>query len=392
VRILFVNQYFPPDAAATAYILGELAEDLALDHEVHVVAGKPSYNATSSNFRPKGVRVHRAASTVFHRGHVAGRLTNYATFLISSTYRCVRVPRPELVVAMTDPPLVGIVGLAAAKRFGCPFVFVSHDVHPDIGVALGRMDNPLLVWAVRAVNRLLRRSASQIIVVGRDMQEKMIAEGVAADKLTYLPNWATRTEQVSAADVRARMGWSDRVVVMHAGNIGLAQNLNTLLQAASLLKDRTDILFVLVGDGAAKGELTDQVTLLGLENVVFEPYRPKEEAQELVGASDIQLISLAPGLKGCAAPSKTYGIMAAGKPFIAAVDSGSEPDRIITEFGCGIRVEPNDGPGMARAIAEVTHESLDEMGARALAAFSANFERHIVTAGYQETLERVLQL
>jgi colanic acid biosynthesis glycosyl transferase WcaI len=390
MRILFINQYFPPDASATAYILGELTEDLARHHEVHVVAATPSYNAASNTFEPAGVHVHRARSTTFHRGAIAGRLANYATFLATSAWLSLRVPRPDLIVALTDPPPVGVVALIAARRFGCPFVFVSHDVHPDIGLALGRLDNPILVWGLRRINRLLRRAASHIIVVGRDMKEKLIGEGVDAAKLTYLPNWAEIQAPFPVTDTRKQMGWDRRLVVMHAGNMGLAQNLGIVVEAAKLLEHRLDILFVLMGDGAAREGLEAAVKHLGLANVAFEPYRPKRQAQELVGAADVHLVTLIPGLKGCAAPSKVYGIMATGRPIVAAVDAGSEPDLVLTEHSCGIRIAPGDAAELAKALSDLTPGALEEMGQRARAGFLAHYSREIVTAGYRETLELVL--
>jgi colanic acid biosynthesis glycosyl transferase WcaI len=395
MRVLFVNQYYPPDVSATAYLLGELAEDLAAHHEIWVIAGRPSYNPEAGSYQPQSVHLERTWSTRFKRAGMAARLVNYATFVLSSLTRALRVPRPQVVVAMTDPPVIGLIGLLAAWRHRCPFVYICEDIFPDVGVALKRADNPLVVWLWRKLNRLLRRRATRIVAIGRDMQEKLITEGVPEDKIVYLPNWAGEqpNDKALRASVRETMAWDGKFVVMHGGNVGLAQNLEVLIKAAEILRDRSEVRFVVVGDGAARAGLQSEARHLGLENVEFIPYRPKHEAQALLGAADLHTITLAGGLWGCVVPSKVYGILALGRPFVAAVDTGSEIDRIIEETGAGVRVEPGDATSLAQAIREFADGSRDAQsaGRRGRAEFEAKFARHIVTDRYRELLEALAE-
>lgn len=391
MRILFINQYFPPDAANSAYILGELAEDLALHHDVQVLAGRPSYNAAATTFRPAGVDVVRVPSTTFHRSSIAGRLVNYATFSLASAWRACRLPRPDLVVAMTDPPVVGLVGLLAARRYRRPLVQISHDVYPDIAVALGRLHSKVLVRAWRRLNASVRSAAASIIVVGRDMRERLIADGVDPAKIEVIPTWASPQpiDDGARAEARRAMGWTEAFVVMHAGNAGLAQNLGVLVDAAAALRDDPEILFVVLGDGAAKADLEARAEREHLTNVVFLAHRPKDEAQALMQAADVHVVTLVPGLWGCAAPSKTYGIMAAGRPFVAAVDEGSEPARIVRDFDCGEHVAAGDGHGLAAAIGRMRGTDLDAAGQRALVAFGEHYTRARATEATRAHLEQV---
>lgn len=271
MRILFINQYFPPDAANSAYILGELAEDLARHHEVQVVAGRPSYSAGSTTFQPRGVDVVRVRSTAFDRKSIVGRLVNYATFSAASALRACRLPRPDLVVAMTDPPVIGLVGLLAARRYRRPLVQISHDVYPDIAVALGRVRSTVLVRGWRWLNKAVRSASASIIVVGRDMRERLIAESVDPKRIEVIPTWASPQPLDSGvrAETRREMGWDGAFVVMHAGNAGLAQNLGVLLDAAAELRDEPGIRFVVLGDGAAKERLEERAAVEKLENVTF---------------------------------------------------------------------------------------------------------------------------
>jgi colanic acid biosynthesis glycosyl transferase WcaI len=393
MRILFINQYFPPDASASAYLLGELAEDLAQHHEVVVIAGRPSYSPGSSTYEPEGVQVRYCWSTALSRARMMGRLANYASFIVGALFRALTVGKPDVVVAMTDPPAIGLVGLAAARRYRVPFVYVCQDIFPDVAVALGKLTTGPLVNAWRTLNGVVRRGATRIVVIGRDMEQKLIGEGVAPGKLALIRNWgfATVMESVEAAARRAKQGWAERFIVMHAGNLGLAQNPSVLVDAAAVIRARVpEMLLVFVGDGASRMPLERRVKREGLENVVFLPYRPKDEAQLLMGTADIHVVSLARGLWGCVAPSKVYGIMAAGRPFIAAVEEGSEPALLADEHGCGIAVEPDDANALANAIERARSLPLDDMGRRGREAFERLYDRPIGTEAYRALLEDVV--
>jgi colanic acid biosynthesis glycosyl transferase WcaI len=395
MRVLFLNQYFPPDVSATAYLLGELSEDLARQHEVWVVAGRPSYDSNVGSFVPQGVHVERAWSTHFARGSMPGRLANYATFVATSLVRALRAPRPDVVVAMTDPPVIGLIGLLVARRFRCPFVYVCEDIFPDVSVALRRMDNAFVVWLWRRVNRLIRRYASRVVAIGRDMRDKLIAEGLSPSKISLIPNWANGVpvDGSARADIRRSMQWEGAFVVMHGGNVGLAQNLDVVLEAADLLRTRHSIRFVIMGEGAARRRLQEEAERRGLANVSFLPYRAKDEARPLLGAADLHTVTLAAGLWGCVVPSKVYGIMALSAPFVAAVDKGSEVDLIIQESQAGVRVDPADAPALARAIQEFADGTRDPKaaGQRARAEFEAKYTREIAGQHYLRLLDATLR-
>jgi glycosyltransferase involved in cell wall biosynthesis len=393
MRILFLNQYFPPDVSATAYLLGELSEDLARHHEIWVVAGRPSYDPQVGTFRPQGVHLERSWSTRFNRDGMGGRLANYGSFVFTSLVRAMRAPRPDVVVAMTDPPVIGLIGLLVSRRFGCPFVYVCQDIFPDVGVALKRADNPIAVWLWRRLNGQLRRGASRIVAIGRDMRDKLVAERVPSQKVVFIPNWAS-DEQVDErvrAETRRSMNWEGKFVVMHGGNVGLAQNLDVVIDAADLLQARPIIQFVILGDGAARQRLQREAELRALPNVSFIPYRPKKEAQALLAAADLHTVTLAAGLWGCVVPSKVYGVMALGVPFVAALEKESEVDRIIEETGAGVRVDPTDAHGLAQAVREFADGTRDAKlaGARGRAEFEAKYQRQNVTERYRQLLEAV---
>jgi colanic acid biosynthesis glycosyl transferase WcaI len=381
LRILIVNKYFPPDTANTAQLLGELSSDLALGNLLEVVVGRPSYDPGRREPTPAGVTVRTVPSSSLGRRSVARRLVDYLSFLVMALGAACLARRPDVVVTMSDPPPVGLIGALAAARHRCAFVQICHDVHPDIAVALGKVREGMLTRVWRSINRYAQRRAVRIVVVGRDMEEKLAAEGVPRERLRFIPTWASAQENNphDVAAVRSEYGWDGKFVVMHAGNMGLSQNLGMYVQVARALRDLEDLVIVFVGDGPARESLLREAAASELTSLQFLPRVPKPEAQRLMAAADIHIVSLIPGLWGCAAPSKTYGIMAAGRPFIASVDAESEPARIAHEFSCGLVVPAGSANDLADAIREARQAPLAEMGRRAQLGFETRYRRTTAT-------------
>jgi colanic acid biosynthesis glycosyl transferase WcaI len=400
MQILVVNQYFHPDRSATSQLLTELCEDLSEHHDVTVVAGRPSYNPSEprelhgflAEDRHGPIRVLRSWSTTFPRTNMAGRLTNYATYLTSSLAGAMRATQPDVVLTMTDPPVVAAAAAAVCAVRRVPFVYVSQDVFPEVGVALGRIRNRALVGSLAALNRSLRRRAARVVAIGRDMEQRLVLLGCDPAKIEVIPNWADGSlirplERPST--FRAQRGWNGRFVVMHSGNVGFSQDLDTLVAAADLLRDEPDLVFAVVGEGASKASLVADAARRGLANVEFLPYQPKENLSDSLGAADLHVVGLKRGLAGYIVPSKVYGILAAGKPYVAAIEPGAEPALIAEEYGCGVRVEPGDPEALAAAIREARGGPLGAMGVDARKALEERFDRRIATAAYRRLLERL---
>ncbi len=400
MRILVLNQYFHPDQASTGQLLTELCEDLAGYHDVTVVAGRPSYNPVEdtdisglvSEDHHRGIRVLRTWSTGYARGGMAGRASNYATYLTSCLVGAMSAERPDVVLTMTDPPIVAAAALATSRIRRVPFVYVNQDVFPEVGVVLGRLRNRALVHGLSRLNRSLRRSAARVVAIGRDMEQQLLRLGVPPERLAVIPNWADGMlirPSPSAKAFRERHGWADRFVVMHSGNVGLSQDLPTLLRAADRLRNHPDIVFAIVGDGASRPALERLARALGLPNLSFLPYQPKEELSASLGAADVHVIGLERGLAGYIVPSKVYGIMAAGRPFVAAVEEGSEPALLAEEHGCGIRVDPGHPAALVDAILAMRAMPREEMGQRGRQVFESLYDRPIATSKYRSLLEQV---
>jgi colanic acid biosynthesis glycosyl transferase WcaI len=392
LRILLITRHFPPEPSNTASLLGELAEDLACSDTVEVVAGSPGAEASAS--APPGVRLTvLAPARVQGRPARAARVADYGSFAARALAAGVAAPRPDVVVTMNEPPTAGVVGALVAAAHRCPLVVICHDLYPEITIALDPRRDGVGTGVWRLVNRFVDRRASSIVVVGRDMLERLAARGVPREKLEFVPAWASRqeTNAETVRRLRSDHDWEGRFIVMHAGAVSTATDLELCVDAAGRLQDLPEVRFVFLGGGPRKRALTEVVASRRLTNVEFLPPLPKAQAQALMAAADLHLIALVPGMWGCGAPSKAYGIMAAGRPFVAAVDPGSEPARIAEEFACGFVVPAGSGAALADTIRTATGVSLEAMGVRASAGFLASYERSIATAALRGALERAVE-
>jgi len=396
-RLLVLNQYYRPGVEATANLLADLCEALAADYDVTVVTGRlhgqPDLPAEETL---NGVRVLRTRSTAYDRTQLHHRAANYATYLADSLLRALRTERPDVVLTLTDPPMIGDVGLVVARRFGVPLVVVSEDVFPEIAVELKRLENPLVVGLLGKMVELYLKRAARIVAIGETMRARLTAKGTPADRVTVIENWVDTqaiTPRPRPTPWTREHGLDGRFVVMHSGNVGHAQDLDTLVRAATFLRDLEDLKIVIVGFGARHAAIENLAHRLDvLRNVTLLPYQPREVLSESLSAGDIHFVGLARGLSGFIVPSRLYGILAAGRPVIAAADPDSETVRLVTEASCGVVLSPGKPLILAETI-RAAYEGrlpLDEWGARGREYVEREADRSVAFARYRSLFDEVL--
>ena len=367
MHVAFFNRSFYPDTAATGQLLTELCEGLRREHgcRVSVVAGMPLLPAVGDGTGPaggwilrrerhQGIEVLRARGTRFSKRRFSGRFSNYVSYFLSACYAGLRLDRPDVVVALTDPPIIGLAAYLASRRFGVPLVMSYRDIFPEVARLLEDFQSEAVNRVLEGVNRFLVRKAERSVALGETMRQRLI-DGKGADPATTLviPDWADCAEIVPGPrrnPLSLAHGLADAFVVMHSGNIGLSQGLEVVVEAAAHLRDVPDIQFVFVGDGVKRPALEAQAQALGLGNVRFLPYQPKERLSESFASADVFVVSLKPGLAGYIVPSKLYGILAAGRPYVAAVEDACEVAAISQKYDCGLVVGPGDAKGLAQHI------------------------------------------
>ena len=401
LHIAFFNRAFYPEVSATSQLLTELAEELSRNYgcSVSVVAGVPFQASIESWSPPKGwwlvsreelngISILRGLGTHFSKRRFAGRVSNYLTYFASACMAGLRLERPDVVIALTDPPIVGLAALLAARRFHCPLVISYRDLFPEVGHLLEDFKSPPVDWVLTQVNRILIRHAAHLVALGEAMRDRLIEKGAPPNRIAIIPDWADTSAIVPAEKKNpfsVHHGLVDRFVVMHSGNMGVSQNLEMLVETAGLLKTIPDLVFVFIGEGLKKAPLQTLVKRSGLANVLFLPYEPKENLSNSFGAADCFLVSLKPGLHGYIMPSKLYGILAAGRPYVASVDEECDVARITRQYQCGLLAKSGDPQDVAVKIRTLyQNRSLaQEMGARARQA-AFHFDRAVGVKCYYE--------
>jgi colanic acid biosynthesis glycosyl transferase WcaI len=396
-RLLVLNQYYWPGVEATAHLLTQLCEALTDDYDVTVITGRLLGREDDPDYeRLNGVELIRVHSTAFDRSGLFRRAVNYFTYLGRALRRgLTATTRPDLVLCMTDPPMVGDVALLVARRYRVPLVVVSQDVFPEIAVEVRRLTNPLLVGLLGVLTRFYLRRANAVVAIGETMRARLEAKGVRPQRLRVIPNWvdadAVTPQPRNNAWAQAN-GLDDRFVVMHSGNIGHAQDLETLIRAATSLADLERLAVVLIGFGARHADLVRLAEELGADKVSFLDYQPRDVLPQSLSSADVHFVGLGRGLSGYVVPSRVYGILAAGKPIIASVDEDSETARLVRESGAGFVIPPGRPDLLATEILRAAGGEYDlaEMGRRGRAWVEAEGGRERAVERYRTLLDELL--
>lgn len=400
MHIAFFNRSYYPDQTATGQLLTDLCEDLVREHgcRVTVVAGPPltpvpGFEPTSRGIVERqshnGVVILRASGTRLDKRRFVGRATNYMTYFASACVAGLRIDRPDVVVAQTDPPIIGLAAWMAGLWHRAPLVMAFKDLFPEVAALLPDFHSTTINAALQRINRFLVRRAAVNIALGETMRRRLIEDkGAPESRTIIIPDWADTSAIVPGPTdnaFRRACDLTGRFVVMHSGNMGLSQSLETIVEAAAVLRDEPRVVFVFQGDGVSRAALEARVRDLGLANVKFLPFAPREQLGEAFAAADIFIISLQRGLAGYIVPSKLYGILAAGRPYVAAVEDSCEVAQLTRTHACGVVVEPGDVRAMVEGIRRFTGDAAWTARAGANArSLSLAFDRRLQVSRYAD--------
>jgi glycosyltransferase involved in cell wall biosynthesis len=385
-RLIFVNRYFFPDVSATSQLLTDLAVAVGNEgFDVHMICSRLRYDdpaaALPKSDRVGAVQIHRIWSTRFGRAGLLGRLVDYKSFYVCSVLAALRLTRAnDLLIALTDPPMLS-VGLAwVARQRGAKVINWLQDLFPEVAIALKVA--PLPTWLTHLLLRIRNDSlhaATMNVVLGQRMRERVLALGVAPERITVIENWADgeaiRPMATSASVLRASLPPGTSFVVQYSGNLGRAHEYQTILGAAQALSDEVGLLFLMIGGGANMVRLQDEAARLGLRNLLFLPYCARESLRDALAAGDIHLSCLLPEMEGMIVPSKFYGILAAGRMLIVIGDPQGEQARTLREHWCGEAVACGDSAGLARLLRALRSDPrrCEQAGARARTLFDSRY-------------------
>jgi colanic acid biosynthesis glycosyl transferase WcaI len=404
MRILVLIIQFPPDVNTSGVLMAQLCEGLiARGHHVSVITTFPHYAQfrVADEFRGKlverrsfrGMDVIRLFLLAFGRKqNMINRLLSYLSFNVLATVAGVLLPdHYDVILCSNGSFFSGISAslIGAAKRI--PFIYNVQDLYPETPVQAGQLRNP---WAIRALEwleRFMYSRATHLSVISTAFRNNIVAKGVTPDKVSTIPNFVDTDfiRPLPKDNAFSQLhALSDKFVVTHAGNLGYVYDLDTLVEAASLLRSETRIHFVMVGDGVVRPQLEAQVRALGLTNLTFLPFQPRERLPLLRAASDVQVALYKQGSARFSMPSKVYEIMASGRPVLASADEHSDLWNLVVDNRCGICIEPHDPARLASAVMRLYRDPplRMRMGRRGRRAAERNFSRMSVVAKYDKLI------
>ncbi|MBU3665174.1 MAG: glycosyltransferase family 4 protein [Chthoniobacterales bacterium] len=362
---VFTNRVYPPVGGATGELLKDLAEGLAAEgNRVVVITSRgPDTLGLPHRETVNGVELIRVGSAPFTRASHWRRALSYALLYPQFAWQVWKLGNVDAVVSMTDPPLqVAAVTLASGRSR--KRIHWAQDIYPELAEELGVIERAgFAARVLRAVSTRALRKQDEVVAVGRCMREKLIARGVNAGSIDVIPNWSPvgKPSDEAVAGMRKRMGWADKFIVLYSGNIGLAHDFATIVEAAKILRGgRVHIVFA--GEGQRAEEV--KAALSGIANVSFVPPQPKQDLAAFLAAADLHLVTVRESLAGLVVPSKIYGIMAAGRPVIYVGPEESEAGLLIAKCGAGLVFCNGNAAGVASALEELERDRprVAEMG------------------------------
>jgi len=405
MRILFITPYFSPDYAASSPLYQCWAEDLAAaGHHVTVLTGMPYYGRQriwkeyEGRFlvkeRTSGYEVIRFFTLLPRRNSVVSRILSAALFNVEAFFWCLW---RQCDVAFISNPFfhagLSLHWLARVRRL--PVILSIEDIYPEVAARLGQVKRPWLLWVMAALEHSCYRSAQALRVLSESQRRKLIEAGVPDEKVTTIPFFADTTfVQPLCRDNPFREKFSVPVgsfVVMYAGNMGYTAGLETVIEAAAAVRDETNILFLLIGEGTLRAQLQQMAADLRLSNVRFLPYQPREDVPWVLAAADISLVALSGTLVDESVPSKTYWLLASGRPIVVVADGKSEVANLVRESGSGAVV--SSAADLAATILRLrgAPEDREQMGKRGRDYVVANRSRPVAARQLVSLLEAVVK-
>jgi glycosyltransferase involved in cell wall biosynthesis len=339
LKILLLNQTFYPDVVSTAQHLSELASALAeRGHEVTVTTGRRAYDEPDKLFDRYenwcGVRIFRCFSTSFGKSAKWRRAVDFASFIFFCCARLTVLPRHDVVMALTSPPLISFIGAWRAKLWRAKFCYWVMDMNPDEAIAAGWLRKDSMVGkCLEWMSRFSLRSANQIIALDRFMRGRIVAKGISPEKITVIPPWShddeIKYDPMGREQFRKQHGLEQKFVVMYSGNHSPVHPLDTLMAVAERLQADASIHFCFVGGGSEFKRVKSWAADKKLANVLCLPYQPLNRLSGSLSAADAHVVVMGAGFVGLVHPCKIYNVLTVGAPVIYI---GPTPSHVTEVF------------------------------------------------------------
>lgn len=360
-----------PDTVATALHVTDLAMELRQEgHSVTVVADKREYNNRKRRYPSRenlqGIEVHRVFSTGFGKKNILTRLCDASTFLLSAAWKLLFLERQDVLIVFTSPPMIGVLGVIFARLRKERCIQWMMDLNPHTAVEVGYLKPKSLV--TRLLFMLFNfsvRASDHIVVLDRWMEKRVRNHGAPPEKISIIPPWPVQNRETSVGKKKnpfsQKYGIQNKFVVCYSGNHSIAHPLDTVLEAARLLQEEPDVLFLFIGTGLRVKDVSEFVDKHNLSNVLQVPHQPLEMLRHSLNTADVHLVVMGSGVKGLVHPSKIYGVLATAKPYIFVGPQESHVTDLMADFPGGFHVEHGHPEQLVSFIRQLKNRSEAEL-------------------------------
>ena len=374
MHLLYFVQYFPPEKASGLPIVTDMIEGFA-EHgwDVDVYIPTPTRGVTDEvrrEYAKKRKETHCDGKLTIHRMHLYRegtrmfqRTIRYSIFSLQCLVRGLFLPA-DVIFTGGGPPTQGIIGGLIHKWTKKKFIFNPQDLFPDSLVIAGQAtEESKVVKLGRKMERFAYKNADVIITITEDMAENIRSKTEDKNKVHVVRNWIDTEKTVpverSKNTLFDELGLSrDNFYVTYAGNIGMMQGIETIVDAAEKLKNESEIQFIIFGNGSEEENIKNRIAEKQLTNIKMYPLQPLERVSEVYSLGDVSIIPCKAGTGGSGMPSKTWTIMATGTAIIASFDLGGEMERTINRANCGVCIPSGDVVKLADAIDKLFRNNL----------------------------------
>ena len=405
MKILILVASYPPVVESAGRLYSQLAETLAVRHQVTVITEFPGDHVPVERSHPfwadprrdveqNGVRVRRVSPLTWLAKITVGKAVRFVLSGALFAARALPLDKQDVVLIYSPPLFLGISGWLLARWQRAPMVLNVQDLHPKVLFDSGAIKHALFKKVLLGMERLNYRDAAEIIVYSEG-NRRYISSKQPWASIHVIPNWVDTADLVSAEasdGFRREEGIGARLLVSYAGTMQSAQGLEVVIEAAERLRSREDIVFFLAGEGTAKAELAAQVTARGLTNVIIRAVMPATRYLRCLAASDVCLVTLSNEVPPETVPGKLAYTLACGKPVLAAINLQGDAARIVVESGAGLCVRHGDGAAFAQAVITLdgNAELRREMGGKGRRYAHENFSREACVGRYEEVLRSTI--
>ena len=389
-KILLFSQFFYPDKTGTGKILAELFLGLDKDKfSINVISGRKIYNDSEGKILSQfelvnSIKIYRTFKWELDKNKFFGRIYNYIMFFICACYKCFKLKLQldkDIIISVSNPPIMPLLG-AVLKNKRNKFIYIVHDLYPDIAIALKVVNkDSLLAKIMLYINKFVFSKADKIVVLGRDMENYINTNyKVSSSKLIVISNWS------NYKNINTNKRSDSLFKVLYTGNIGRFHNLEIAVDA---IKGKNDIEMKFVGEGALKNSLEQQAE--NFDNIKFSSYLDDEKYYKELDSADVLLVSLEKNLSGMAVPSKLYTYLSTGKPILCISDSNTEMAMIIKEYNCGFVINHNDIESFNNYLnlLKKSTELRNEMGKNGYKAYVENYKKEDIIKKYEDLFENL---